>query len=159
MEQRKSEPMFADVVMQEMEAGNRTTALLNRLDTVVLWEELAKPIRKLYNNNSKHGGRPNIPVVKMLKAMLLAKWFGLSDALLEELLVDRTSFRKFYGLQAGERPPDETTMVVFRRRLREADLYEKLFEIVKKHLDKQHLIMQDGTIVDATIIQQSQGTK
>lgn len=159
MEIRKSELMFADVVLEEMEAGKRTTALLNKLDGVVPWERLAKPIRKLYRNNSNRGGRPNIPVVKMLKATMLSKWFGLSDPMLEELLVDRASFRKFYGLQAGERPPDETTMVVFRRRLREADMYEKLFRIVRDHLNKQDLIMHDGTIVDATIIEQSRGSK
>lgn len=72
----------------------------------------------------------------MLKAMMLAKWFNLSDPGLEEALLDRISFRKFVGLSFADATPDETTFV-FRKRLREAKLDEYLFQSVVKHLGSQ----------------------
>jgi hypothetical protein len=43
------------------------------------------------------GERPIDPRV-MLKGMMLAKWFNLSDPQLEEQLKDRISLRRFVGL-------------------------------------------------------------
>ena len=40
---------------------------------------------------------------------------------------DRLSFCRFFGLSLTEGARDETTFVVFRRRLREAGLYRRLF--------------------------------
>ena len=54
---------------------------------------------------------------------------------------------------------DETTTVVFRRRLREAGLTTQLFDAVVGHLQTQGLFVDEGTIADATIIQAPQGKK
>jgi len=105
------------------------------------------------------GGRPAWPALTMLKCVLLAKWFGLSDPQLEECLKDRLSFRRFVGLSLTDATPDETTFVVFRKRLREASLDRRLFEITLRHLDKRGLLVKDGTLVDATIIEQARGSK
>lgn len=66
------------------------------------------------------GGRPHWPVKLYVKCLMLQKWFNLSDPQLEEQLRDRISFRRFVGLGLAEPTPDETSLVVFRRRLREA---------------------------------------
>lgn len=95
----------------------------------------------------------------MLKCVMLAKWFGLSDPQLEECLKDRLSFRRFVGLSLTDGTPDETTFVYFRRRLREAGLDRRLFDDTLKHLEKQGLVVKDGTLVDATIIGQSRGSR
>jgi len=55
----------------------------------------------------------------MLKCLMLAKWFGLSDPQLEEQLRDRLSFRRFVGLGLNDDTPNETSFVNFRKRLRE----------------------------------------
>jgi IS5 family transposase len=34
----------------------------------------------------------------MIKCLMLQKWFNLSDPMLEEMLLDRLSFRRFVGL-------------------------------------------------------------
>jgi IS5 family transposase len=80
----------------------------------------------------------------MLRCLLLAKWFGLSDPQLEDMLHDRLSFRRFVGLALTDNVPDEASFVVFRDRLRE-------------HLDARGLLVKEGTIVDATIIPASRG--
>jgi len=140
--------------------GPRTAALLGRLDRAVAWDTLVKPIAALpeYRGGEK-GGRPAWPALTMLKCVLLAKWFGLSDPQLEECLQDRLSFRRFVGLSLTDGTPDETTFVRFRARLRERGLDRTLFDATLKHLEKRGLLVKDGTLVDATIIEQSRGSK
>lgn len=140
--------------------GPRTGALLTRLDQAVPWAALVKPIAALpeYCGGEK-GGRPAWPALTMLKCVLLAKWFGLSDPQLEECLKDRLSFRRFVGLALADDTPDETTFVVFRRRLREADLDRTLFDATLGHLRDRGLLVKDGTLVDATIVEQARGSK
>ena len=156
MERRNADPSLVDGMTADL-GGPRTADLLARLDKVVPWETLAKPVRKLYKNQD--GGAPAWPAVMMLKCVMLAKWFGLSDPQLEENLRDRLSFRRFIGLSLTDKTPDETTFVVFRRRLREAGLERTLFEAAGKHLEQLGVLVKEGTLVDATIIEQSCGKK
>jgi transposase, IS5 family len=140
--------------------GPRTAVLLSRLDRAVAWAVLVKPIAALseYRGGEK-GGRPAWPALTMLKCVLLAKWFGLSDPQLEECLQDRLSFRRFVGLSLTDATPDETTFVRFRARLREAGLERTLFEGTRAELDRRGLLVKEGALVDATIIEQSRGSK
>lgn len=159
MAQRKnSAPGLVDGLTNEL-GGPRTSKLLDRLDAAVPWEKLAKPVLYLPEYRNRGAGRPAWQAMTMLKALLLAKWFNLSDPQLEECLQDRLSFRRFVGLSLTDGTPDETTFVVFRRRLREAKLHDKLFETVLGHIEKQGLLVKEGTLVDATIIEQSTGRK
>lgn len=144
--------------------GPRTAALLDRLDSAVAWATLVKPIAALpeYRGPAKgenKGGRPAWPALTMLKCVLLAKWFGLSDPQLEECLKDRLSFRRFVGLSLNDATPDETTFVRFRARLREANLDRTLFDATLKHLDAQGLLVKSGSLVDAMIVEQARGSK
>jgi IS5 family transposase len=144
--------------------GPRTAALLDRLDKAVAWDWLVKPIAALpeYRRAATHadnkGGRPAWPALTMLKCVLLAKWFGLSDPQLEECLQDRLSFRRFVGLSLTDATPDQTTFVRFRARLREAGLERTLFERTTAELDRRGLLVKDGSLIDATIIEQSRGS-
>lgn len=139
--------------------GPRTAQLLDRLDAAVPWEALAKAVLRLPEYRNRGAGRPCWPAVTMLKCLLLARWFNLSDPQLEECLQDRLSFRRFVGLSLTDATPDETTFVVFRRRLREAKLHERFFQAVLRHMEKQGLLVKAGTMVDATIIEQAKGRK
>ena len=157
MRERESAQLsFADTVVGQL-GGKRTQALLNQLNAAIDWESLAKPIRVIYRNAD--GGSPAEPVVMMIKILMLQKWFNLSDPQAEEQLNDRVSFRRFVGLRGGEAAPDETTLVVFRRRLREADLDGRLFEIVKRSIEQRGLLVKEGTLVDALILEAPTGRK
>ncbi|MCS7304125.1 MAG: transposase [Thermoguttaceae bacterium] len=62
--------------------------------------------------------------------------------------------QEFLGLDLGrDRPPDETTICRFRHLLEEHQLGKRILEIVNRHLERAGLVVRDGTIVDATIIQ------
>jgi len=151
-------PALIDGLTSDL-GGPRTSKLLDRLDAAVPWEKLAKPVLRLPEYRNRGAGRPCWPAVTMLKCLLLAKWFNLSDPQLEECLQDRLSFRRFVGLSLTDATPDETTFVVFRRRLREAKLHEVFFRTVLAHIEAQGLLVREGTMVDATIIEQSTGRK
>ena len=154
---RRNESMgFVDAMIAEL-GGPRSASLLERLDAATPWEELAAPIRALPEYTNPGAGRTPWCPVLMLKCLMLAKWFNLSDPGLEEALKDRISFRRFVGLSFTDRTPDETTFVKFRRRLREAELHDVIFERVVKHIESRGMLVRQGTMVDATIIEAPRG--
>jgi len=152
---RKNEAMgFADAVLA---GGPRSAALLERLDAATPWRELAAPIYALPEYTNPGPGRPSWDPALMLKCLMLAKWFKLSDPGLEEALKDRISFRRFVGLSFTDGTPDETSFVRFRTRLREARLHDHIFDAVVGHIASQGLLVREGTMVDATIVEASRG--
>lgn len=154
---RQNESMgFVDAMLVEL-GGPRSAALLEKLDAATPWETLARPIRALPEYNNKGAGHPPWCPVLMLKCLMLAKWNNLSDPGLEEALKDRISFRKFVGLSFTDKTPDETTFVKFRARLRDAGLHDTLFDAVVKHIESKGLLVKQGTMVDATIIEAPRG--
>jgi IS5 family transposase len=70
-------------------------------------------------------GRPGYPLLVMLRVLLLAQWYGLSDPELEDALADRLSFRRFAGLPLAGPVPDETTVCRFRGELARQGLAEQ----------------------------------
>lgn len=157
MRERESAQLsFADTVVDRL-GGRRTQATLDQLDASIDWKALAGPIRRLYRNDD--GGAPAEPAVRMLKIVLLQKWFNLSDPQAEEQLNDRLSFRRFVGLRGDERAPDETTIVKFRARLREGGVERELFDIVARSIAARGLLVKEGTLVDALIIEAPTGRK
>ncbi len=156
MERKSKGLTLADGLLVDR-GGKRTARLLGQLDAIIPWESLAAPIRPSYDNTSARGGRPNVPVVMMLKIMFMQRWFGLSDELMEEAIDDRLSFRRFLGRGIEDPGVDHSTIALFRTRLHEAGRISELFEKVNEHLLKQGLILREGTVVDATIIEAPRG--
>jgi IS5 family transposase len=154
---RRNESMgFVDAALDGL-GGLRTAALLEKLDAATPWETLAAPIRSLPEYTNAGAGRPPWCPVLMLKCLMLQKWNNLSDPGLEDALKDRINFRKFVGLSFTDTTPDETTFVIFRTRLREAGIHDTLFDAVVKHIESRGLLVKEGTIVDATIIEAPRG--
>lgn len=139
--------------------GPRSASFFGKCETMIPWDQLAKSIASIYPNSKRSAGRPHWPIKMMLKCLMIQKWYGLSDPQLEEMLRDRLSFRRFVGLGLQEDTPDETTFVVFRRRLREEGHDQTLFNKTFKHLENQGFVLTEGTLVDATIIEAPRGHK
>jgi IS5 family transposase len=85
-------------------------------------------------------------------------FYNLSDPAMEDALYEIESMRKFAGLKL-HRLPDETTILNFRHFLEHHGLGKVLFKEVNKHLEKNGLILREGSIVDATIISAPSSTK
>lgn len=147
---------FVDAALDGL-GGTRSATLLERLDAATPWEKLAAPIRALPEYNNPGAGHPPWCPVLMLKCLMLQKWNNLSDPGLEDALKDRISFRRFVGLSFTDKTPDETTFVKFRARLRDAGLHDTLFDAVVEHIERRGLLVRQGTMVDATILEAPRG--
>jgi IS5 family transposase len=157
MERKLAEPTFTDVMIADL-GGPRTGEFLARCEQLIPWGKLADSIKPLFPEQPQ-GGRPFWPAEVMLKCVMLQKWYGLSDPGLEEQLRDRISFRRFVGLSMEETTPDETTLVKFRERLREQGCASTIFEAALESLQARGLVLKQGSIIDATLVDAPQGRK
>lgn len=129
------------------EAGKRSD--LDSLSGLIDW---AAAERLMADISSAAKGEQGWPPLCLLKALLLARWYNLSDVKLAEALDDRASFRRLCGFSRSEATPERTAFVRFRRELVRRDLGERLFETVTAELRDRHVVVKQGTLVDATII-------
>jgi transposase, IS5 family len=128
----------------------RSSVTLERLSALVDWSQVAAVVAPL--RGSRYGA-PGYPPLLMLKALLLQQWYGLSDPGLEDALCDRLSFRRFVGLALDEAGPDHSTISRFRTALIEEQLSGPVFEAVTRQIDRQGLILRQGTMIDATLVE------
>ena len=156
MERQLNQTSFLDSLTAEL-GGTRSAEFFDKCDRLIPWKQLVEPLQDMYTNRSAQGGAPNYPLVLMVKCLMLQKWFNLSDPMLEEMLRDRLSFRRFVGLPLAESTPDETTFVRFRKRLANHGHIATLFETTLKILRERNVILEQGTCVDATIIEAPRG--
>jgi transposase, IS5 family len=123
---------------------------LEKLDSVLEWKPIESALQAMYPATR---GRPPCAPLALFKMSLLQHCYGLSDPQCEELVGDRLSWRRFVGLGLQDKVPDETTLVYFRRRLREHGMQEKLLGLVNRQLERRGLILKTCTLVDATLVQ------
>jgi IS5 family transposase len=129
----------------------RVERFLDEMNTVVPWALLTATIKPHYK---KTGGRPAHNLELMLRIHFLQLWHNLSDPAMEEALYDRMSFQKFLGFDCfGGEIPDESSICRFRHLLEHHDLSAAILACVNAHLDTHGLILKEGTIVDATLLE------
>jgi len=125
---------------------------------VIPWEELTQIIEQYYPKAGN--GRQPMPLHRMLRIYFMQQWYGLSDPAMEDALYDIESMRRFADVDIeADEVPDETTILHFRHLLEKHALTKKLFEITKLYLTEEGLLLREGTIVDATIINAPSSTK
>jgi transposase, IS5 family len=133
---------------------------LDEMEITVPWEAFLALIKPVYHKPSSKGGRPSILLEVMLRIHLLQQWFTLSDPLMEEMLIDTPCFRRFAGIETMDgRIPDETTILNFRHLLEEQRIAEQILEGVNQMLSDRGVMLREGTILDATIINAPSSTK
>jgi len=98
---------------------------------------------------SNAGAKP-FDVVMMFKIMILQRYYGLGDSQIEYQILDRLSFKKFLGIESGDKVPDEKTVWLFRENLTNKGLVEHIFEQFNLYLENKGLIMNQGKMVDAS---------
>jgi transposase, IS5 family len=128
----------------------RSSVTLERLDGLVDWGPVAALLAPMEPSRRGAPGYPALPLYKML---LLQQWYALSDPGLEDAVADRLSFRRFVGLSLDEAAPDHSTLCRFRNGLIERSLTERLFSEVTRQIDAQGLILRQGTMIDASLIE------
>lgn len=136
----------------------RCERFLDEMEKVLPWGKMVGKILPHYTEAET--GRKRKEAILMLKIYFLQQWYNLSDPAAEEAIYDRNSFQKFLGLDLlSECVPDETTILNFRHLLETHELPSEFFKIVKKILEEKGFLLQEGTIVDATILTAPSSTK
>jgi transposase, IS5 family len=126
----------------------RAEVFLAEMDKVVPWQRWEGVIAPYYPKRTVHS------LSVLLRVYCLQQWYNLSDPAVEEALYDRLSFQRFVGLDGfTDAVPDESTILRFRQLLETHGLAARLFEEVNAYLREAGLVMNRGTIVDATVFE------
>src|SRR5579863_3761341 len=144
-ERRMGQLGFADEFVAEAAGGN---AVLEKIAAFVDWQPIAAMLAEVRGGAM---GAPGYPAVMMFKALLLQRWYGLSDPAMEEALKDRLSFRHFVGMALTESIPDHSSIWRFREALG-SGLAEKLFAEIGRQIEKAGFVLKQGTLIDASLI-------
>jgi len=91
--------------------------------------------RLLNNSKKNNAGDKPFDVAMMFKIMILQRYYNLGDKQVDYQIVDRMSFKKFQGIETGDKVPDEKTIWAFRERLTQTASVEELFELFISHLE------------------------
>ena len=149
---------FASLAYDSKKKKTRREKFLEEMDQVIPWAELLAVIEKYYPKAGN--GRQPMPMEMMLRIYFMQQWYGLSDPAMEDALYDSESMRRFAGIDLGEDTiPDETTILHFRHLLERHKLTERIFDKTRHYLSDKGLLLREGTIVDATIINAPSSTK
>ena len=100
---------------------------LEKVEDVVDFEMFRNILEDALLNKEKknNAGAKPFDVVMMFKILILQRFYGLGDTQIEYQIIDRTSFKKFLGLESGDKVPDEKTVWAFRESLTNKGLVEK----------------------------------
>jgi IS5 family transposase len=158
MERSTTPPTFTDLTLAGL-GGKRAAEFFQRCQELIPFDKLAKAVANVFVEDRPQGGAPHWPVVQMLKIIFVQKCYGLSDPQTEEALLDRISFRRFVGLSFDDKTPDQSTIWLFRERLEKAGHGSTLFDQTLQLLREQGVVLETGTLIDATLIEAPLGGK
>lgn len=126
---------------------------LEKLKEVVDFEIFRTEIEDAleFKDRSK-GGRPPYDSILIFKILTLQTLYTLSDDQTEYQIKDRLSFMRFLDLSLSQSVPDAKTIWLYRERLAQKGLIEKLFVTFDQALKDRGYLAMSGQIIDATIV-------
>ena len=136
---------FAEGLVVEPVGGN---AVLEKVAAFVAWERIDRLLSPVRGGVM---GAPAYPALMMFKALLLQRWYALSDPALEEALKDRLSFRHFLGVGLSEALPDHSSLWRFREDLG-ADLSNRIFAEIGRQIEAAGFVLKQSTLIDASLV-------
>lgn len=148
---------FADSEFSSKRRQTRKEIFLSRMDNLLPWTQLLELIEPFYPKVGN--GRRPYPLETMFRIHCMQQWYCLSDEAMEDALYEIASMRQFAQLSLAKAIPDRTTIMNFRHLLEKHKLTRKLFKTVNQWLSDCGVMMTQGTLVDATIIQAPSSTK
>lgn len=150
---------FSELEYAAKKKVTRRDRFLGEIDAVTPWLTLVAEIEPYYPKGVGRG-RPPIGVERMLRMYIAQQCFGLSDEGIEDAIYDSQAIRSFVGIDlAREGAPDATTLLKFRRLLETHQLAERIFHAINTLLAVKGLLLREGSVVDATIIEAPSSTK
>lgn len=129
-------------------AASGSNEVLERVGALVDWVPVEAVLHDLRGGPM---GAPGYPSLMMFKALLLQRWYALSDPALEEALKDRLSFRRFIGVALCDAIPDHTTLWRFREALGDARS-AAVFAQIGRQIEASGFVLKQGTLIDASLV-------
>lgn len=148
---------FAEAEYAIKKHKTRRELFLEKMEALIPWQKIEQPLIKHYAKGRI--GRPRYALKIMLRIHVMQLVYNLSDPAMEDSLYEIESMRRFAGLRLSENIPDETTILNFRHFLEQHKFGKRIFETVNQHLQTKGLMLREGSIVDATIIEAPTSTK
>ncbi|HDO1318397.1 IS5 family transposase [Aeromonas veronii] len=148
---------FADSEFNGKRRKTRKELFLARMEALLPWAMMLEVIEPVYPK-AGNGRRP-YPLDTMLRIHCMQQWYSLSDGAMEDALYEITSMRLFAKLSLDQAIPDRTTIMNFRHLLEQHQLARQLFDAVNLWLSDAGIMMKQGTLVDATLIEAPCSTK
>lgn len=148
---KKSELTLADSIC-DLRVSKIKKSFFEQLNNLLDWRSISKIINKHYTKGKSAVGTPSYDGLLLFKICLLQTWYGLSDYEVEDRVNDSLSFSYFCGMSIEESSPDHSTISRFRKVMTESKSYDKLFKEINKQLKKHGIIVKQGVLLDASII-------
>ncbi len=145
---------FADSEFSSKRRQTRKEIFLSRMEQILPWQNMVEVIEPFYPK-AGNGRRP-YPLETMLRIHCMQHWYNLSDGAMEDALYEIASMRLFARLSLDSALPDRTTIMNFRHLLEQHQLARQLFKTISRWLAEAGVMMTQGTLVDATIIEGTQ---
>ena len=120
------------------------------MEVLIPWERLLEQIRPSSPKAGK--GRGPYGLESMLRVHCVELFYSLSDAATEDMLYGIEGVGRFIGISL-KKVPEERTIPNFRPLLERQGWRQVLFESIKDHLSEEGLMLKEGRIVDAGIME------
>lgn len=142
-----------DETIQKLQTmGNPLEALSQVVDFEVYRDILEKALLTPEEEKKSNAGRKPLDPVFVCKVLFLQRFYGLSDEQLEYQIADRTSFRKFLGIQNVDDVPDAKTIWRYRDVMSDKGTFDEIFALFHQELQSKGLIFNEGKIIDASFV-------
>jgi IS5 family transposase len=140
--------------MQQALANAKATLAgdpLLTLGDLIQWAEVEKHMQADYwQAMFRKGGRAPYDYRAMFRALLIARWFGLSYPKLERALRVRLDFMLFCGFVLGNAMPDASTLCRFNSRLDESGVRPVMLAEIERQLQTHNVEVRKvhGALID-----------
>lgn len=124
--------------------------LSSLIDFEIFREEIEKSLEKERKDNS---GRKPFDKVMLFKGLILKRLYDLSNEELEFQITDRSSFRRFLGINENDLSPDENTFWLFGNELAKNSVIDRLFIKFDEYLNFQGYSAKGGSMIDASFVE------
>lgn len=147
----QSSPTLADSIC-DVRTRKIKQQFFTQINSLLDWSSISSVIDIHYKKGKSATGTPSYDGLLLFKMCLLQTWYGLSDYEVEDRINDSISFSYFCGLHIDQVAPDHSTLSRFRTAMTKQGAYEHLFKSINTQLEKHHIIVKKGAIIDASVI-------